>query len=149
MIHAFKIIFILLLSYTLLSTGLSENIPSTFTVVNYLLLAIPCVFYFNETFTETPSNKLVPSACILDYYWQFIYGNLHSPILFARKYISKYLPTHKYLFYNLNYIFYCLIFHLFPKLFYANRCQIIVFFLLWFLVILKECNRRHPVFTPK
>lgn len=121
MIHAFKIIFILLLSYTLLSTGLSENIPSTFTVVNYLLLAIPCVFYFYETFTEPPLISLShqPAFWIIIGYLFMAICTL--PFYLLENYISKYLPAHYHLFYNLNYIFYCLLFSLISKAFLCKQ----------------------------
>lgn len=95
--------------------GFETQIPSSFSIINSIFIAIPCLFYFYEIFDSTPVINLSqePSFWIITGFLFMAICTL--PFYCLESYIYENMIASYDQLYILTYVFYCVLFILISK----------------------------------
>ena len=123
-IYLIQGIFFAFTVYTLLTTGVSHSIQPKFNIVNSVCIALPCFFYFYETFSKPAIISLSkePSFWVVIGFLFMAISTL--PFYCLQNYIYKNIPSLFEQMYTISPIFYCLLFLLLLKAFICNPTTI-------------------------
>lgn len=116
--------FILFAIYIYYNANFSVCLPPMFNISNSFCIAVPCLFYFYETFKSPPLNNLSQDPCFWVVTGYLFMSICTLPFYALEDYLFKNMIRLYHQICTLNTVFYCLLFLLILKSFKCRQTTI-------------------------